>query len=138
MGELRSRDGNSRPWWEHADWGRAAPGRSGEADDPAIDGDDEQLRAILRAVRYRVPTITATQVVHSLAKGDGRLMQLASFSISGFRSLAEVTPIPVRSPTVLTGRNDSGKSSVLDALGFLLASQEVADSDFPHCVGGDG
>lgn len=64
-------------------------------------------------------------------------MQLASFSISGFRSLAEVTAIPVRSPTVLTGRNDSGKSSVLDALGFLLASQEVADSDFPNGVGGD-
>ncbi len=64
-------------------------------------------------------------------------MQLVSFSISGFRSLAEVTAIPVRSPTVLTGRNDSGKSSVLDALGFLLTSREMADSDFPNEVSGD-
>jgi hypothetical protein len=64
-------------------------------------------------------------------------MQLVSFSVSGFRSLADVTAIPLRSPTVVTGRNDSGKSSVLDALGFLLASGTVADSDFPNGAEGD-
>ncbi|HUY49662.1 MAG TPA: AAA family ATPase [Streptosporangiaceae bacterium] len=47
-------------------------------------------------------------------------MQLESFTVSGFRSMAQVADIPLRCPTILTGRNDSGKSATLDALAFLL------------------
>ena len=57
-------------------------------------------------------------------------MQLTSFSVSGFRLLADVPDIPLRCPTVLTGRNDSGKSSTLAALAFLLNSAQPAESDF--------
>ena len=58
-------------------------------------------------------------------------MQLRSFSVSGFRSLEDVTDIPLRCPTILTGRNDSGKSATLDALAFLLNAREAKESDFP-------
>jgi AAA15 family ATPase/GTPase len=53
-------------------------------------------------------------------------MQLESFSVSGFRSMAD---LPLRSPTILTGRNDSGKSATLDALAFLLGERAVLDGD---------
>ena len=39
--------------------------------------------------------------------------------------------IPLRRPTILTGRNDSGKSATLDALALLLGERAVSDSDFP-------
>jgi energy-coupling factor transporter ATP-binding protein EcfA2 len=59
-------------------------------------------------------------------------MQLTSFSISGFRALADVGPVPLERPSILTGRNDSGKSSVLDALAFLLDPYRKAlPTDFP-------
>jgi hypothetical protein len=34
--------------------------------------------------------------------------------------MADIGPIPLRRPTTLTGRNDSGKTAKLDALAFLL------------------
>ena len=59
-------------------------------------------------------------------------MQLTSFSVTGFRSLTDVGPIPLQRPTILTGRNDSGKSSLLDALGLLLKwNRKVSTGDFP-------
>jgi len=64
-------------------------------------------------------------------------MQLESFSVSGFRSMADVPDIPLRQPTILTGRNDSGKSATLDALAFLLNEHEAADSDFRPTGHGD-
>lgn len=42
----------------------------------------------------------------------------------------EVGPIPLRRPTILTGRNDSGKTAALDALAFLLGDRPVNDGDF--------
>ena len=57
-------------------------------------------------------------------------MQLESFSVSGFRSMAAVGDIPLRRPTILTGRNDSGKSAALDALAFLLNERTTVDADF--------
>lgn len=62
-------------------------------------------------------------------------MQLASFSVSGFRALADVPDIPLRCPTVLTGRNDSGKSSTLAALAFLLDYAQPVESDFRSGTG---
>ncbi|MEV7970924.1 TOPRIM nucleotidyl transferase/hydrolase domain-containing protein [Sphaerisporangium sp. NPDC088356] len=56
-------------------------------------------------------------------------MQIESFSVSGFRSLAEVSDIPLRCPTVLTGRNDSGKTATLAALAFLLRAHTLTTDD---------
>ena len=59
-------------------------------------------------------------------------MQLTSFSVTGFRSLANVKDVPLQRPTILTGRNDSGKSSMLDTLSFLLdPSSKAKTTDFP-------
>jgi len=65
-------------------------------------------------------------------------MQLESFSVSGFRSMADVTDIPLRRPTILTGRNDSGKSATLDALAFLLNERAVVQTDFRLDTGSPG
>jgi putative ATP-dependent endonuclease of the OLD family len=56
-------------------------------------------------------------------------MRLESFSVQGFRSLADVQGIPLRQPTILTGHNDAGKSATLAALGFLLDTQRPTDED---------
>ena len=50
-------------------------------------------------------------------------MQLEALSISGYRCLAEIDNIPLLGPTILTGANDSGKSTALAALAFLLGGQ---------------
>jgi putative ATP-dependent endonuclease of the OLD family len=65
-------------------------------------------------------------------------MQLESFSVSGFRSMADVTDIPLRRPTILTGRNDSGKSATLDALAFLLNERAAVQTDFRLDTGSPG
>ena len=56
-------------------------------------------------------------------------MRLLSFSVSGFRSLAEVNEVPISSPTIVAGHNDSGKSALLSALGFLLGDVSVEEED---------
>ncbi|MFD8347223.1 ATP-dependent endonuclease [[Kitasatospora] papulosa] len=56
-------------------------------------------------------------------------MHLNSFNVSGFRSLTEVSDIPVRKPTILAGHNDGGKSALLDALAFLLGKHALAEDD---------
>lgn len=56
-------------------------------------------------------------------------MRLDSFHIQGFRSLADVSDIPLRRPTILTGHNDGGKSATLTALAFLLGKYEPALED---------
>ena len=55
----------------------------------------------------------------SLANGEG-LMKLTSFRVKDFRSVIDSTPIRVQDArTVLVGRNESGKSSLLRALQSL-------------------
>ena len=49
--------------------------------------------------------------------------------------MAEVAGIPLRRPTILTGRNDSGKSATLDALAFLLNERTVTETDFRMSAG---
>lgn len=56
-------------------------------------------------------------------------MQLEAFSISGYRCLADIGYIPLRGPTILTGANDSGKSTALAALTFLLGGQTPVPED---------
>ncbi|MFI9060204.1 ATP-dependent nuclease [Streptomyces anulatus] len=63
-------------------------------------------------------------------------MQLTRFSACGFRSLAHVEDIPVSSPTILTGRNDGGKSAVLTALAFLLGKHPLTEEDRTYEQGG--
>ena len=45
------------------------------------------------------------------------------------RSLAEVSDIPVREPTIITGANDGGKSTALHALAFLLGGPKPTLDD---------
>ena len=58
------------------------------------------------------------------------LLQLRSITIRRFRSLHDVGPLPVQSAlTVLTGENDGGKTSCLDAVAFLLENRSLDDDD---------
>ncbi|WP_327048337.1 hypothetical protein OG320_10920 [Microbispora sp. NBC_01189] len=56
-------------------------------------------------------------------------MHLSSFSVSGFRSLTNVTDIPVSAPTILAGHNDGGKTAVLAALQFLVGAYSMVEDD---------
>lgn len=56
-------------------------------------------------------------------------MQLEAFSVSGYRCLADLNAIPLCEPTILTGANDSGKSTALAALAFLLGGQTPSPTD---------
>ena len=58
------------------------------------------------------------------------MLQLDSFTVEGFRALANTAEIPIRSPTILTGGNDGGKSSALDALRFLLDGPRPVEADY--------
>ena len=55
---------------------------------------------------------------------------LDSISVRRLRSLFEVGPIPIqKAMTVLTGENDGGKSTCLDAIALLLDGQQLDDAD---------
>lgn len=56
-------------------------------------------------------------------------MQIETFKVSGFRSLADIDDVPVRSPTILTGANDGGKTALLQALRFLLGGKQPTPED---------
>jgi putative ATP-dependent endonuclease of the OLD family len=58
------------------------------------------------------------------------IVELLSVEISGYRSLADVVGLPVSQPTILTGHNDSGRSAVLTAIGWLLNRGHINDSDY--------
>lgn len=64
-------------------------------------------------------------------------MHLNSFSVSGFRSLQDISDIPVSKPTILAGHNDGGKSAVLDALGFLVGSLKLVEEDRSYLSSSD-
>lgn len=58
------------------------------------------------------------------------MLQLRSITIRRFRSLDDVGPLPVQAAlTVLTGENDGGKTSCLDAVAFLLGNRPLDDDD---------
>lgn len=57
------------------------------------------------------------------------VVHLLRFSVTGFRSLVEVKDIPISSPTIVAGHNDSGKSALLSALGFLLGDRQIESED---------
>jgi putative ATP-dependent endonuclease of OLD family len=57
------------------------------------------------------------------------LIELEAYSVVGMRSLSDVSGIPVRKPTIITGANDGGKSTSLQALDFLLGGSLPSLSD---------
>lgn len=73
-------------------------------------------------------------------------MELEALRVSGFRSLALIDWVPIRRPTILTGPNDGGKTSLLDSLRFLLEGKPIPSGDFtmvrqgeqPECGTSDG
>lgn len=52
-------------------------------------------------------------------------MRLASVAIKGFRPFKDEIVIPIDDLTVFIGRNDVGKSSILEALGLFFESETV-------------
>ncbi|MER5638725.1 AAA family ATPase [Kitasatospora sp. NPDC002227] len=59
-------------------------------------------------------------------------MELIELNVTNFRSLLDVTGLPIHHQTILTGRNDCGKTTTLDAIAFLLGETSLADSDISH------
>jgi energy-coupling factor transporter ATP-binding protein EcfA2 len=58
------------------------------------------------------------------------VLELESYAVEGFRALGQTAAIPVRAPTILTGANDGGKTSALNALDFLLGGRNPVEADF--------
>ncbi len=58
------------------------------------------------------------------------MIELRQFSVRGLRSLADVSEIPVRGPTIVKGANDGGKSTVLRGLEFLLGGRGPSEDEF--------
>ncbi|MFC8230658.1 AAA family ATPase [Streptomyces sp. NPDC057287] len=63
-------------------------------------------------------------------------MQICSVSVEGFRCLANIDDVPVLPQTVLTGQNEGGKSTLLDALDFLLHGSPLSERDLTYVGGG--
>ncbi len=62
-------------------------------------------------------------------------MKLRSIRIKGFKCFEDSLEIPIHKLTVFIGENDSGKSSVLDALELLLEKRQVTESDYHEIDG---
>ncbi len=63
---------------------------------------------------------------------------LHEISVRRFRSLYDVGPVRIqRGLTAVAGENDGGKSTLIDAIAFLLGSYKVDDGDY-YCGNPDG
>jgi len=56
-------------------------------------------------------------------------VHLTKFAVQGFRSLTDVSNIPISGPTILAGQNDGGKTAILAALAFLLGKYKLTEED---------
>ncbi|MBK8686880.1 MAG: AAA family ATPase [Betaproteobacteria bacterium] len=68
-------------------------------------------------------------------------MELVSFSVSNYRSITSAYKLPIRSPTVLIGPNNEGKSNILRALvtsAILGNLRWGATAERPHYVDHSG
>lgn len=61
-------------------------------------------------------------------------MKLRKFAVQGFRSLADPGVVTLGRPTIVTGPNDGGKTSLLLALGILLNNQRIHEADLTHAM----
>lgn len=57
-------------------------------------------------------------------------MKLVKFRIRNFRCFRELTEIPIHNLTILIGENDSGKSSILKGLEYLLTKSVPSDEEY--------
>ncbi len=73
-------------------------------------------------------------------------VELDAFCVFGIRCLAAADWVPVARPTILTGANDGGKTSLLLAIAFLLEGKGLTPDDLtlvkededPACGAVDG
>lgn len=65
-------------------------------------------------------------------------MRLKTVRLTGFRGYRSETEIPIGDLAALIGRNDAGKSSVLDALAIFFESKAVKFEKLDLCVDGRG
>lgn len=61
-------------------------------------------------------------------------MKLRRFAVRGFRSLANPGHVSLGRPTIITGPNDGGKTSLLLGLAVLLNDQKVQETDLTHAL----
>lgn len=61
-------------------------------------------------------------------------MKLRKFGVQGFRSLGDTGEVSLGRPTIITGPNDGGKTSLLLALAILLNGQKVQEADLTHAL----
>lgn len=67
----------------------------------------------------------------------GKVMRLAEVSITGFRGFRDRVTVPIDSSlTAIIGRNDSGKSTILQALDYYFNDRKMVKDDYT--VGGEG
>lgn len=64
-------------------------------------------------------------------------MHLKSFSVNGFRSLVQVGGVPVKSPTIVAGHNDGGKTALIDSLSFLVGDRRLDEADRSYVPGNE-
>jgi predicted ATPase len=57
-------------------------------------------------------------------------MKLKAVSLEGFRRYGERTVIPIDEFTAIIGKNDAGKSTILDALNIFFGNQKIELDDF--------
>ena len=58
------------------------------------------------------------------------MLELESFRVEGLRALFSTEEIPLQAPTILTGGNDGGKTTALNALAFLLGEWVPGPEDY--------
>jgi predicted ATPase len=58
------------------------------------------------------------------------VLELESFKVEGLRALFDTDEIPLQAPTILTGGNDGGKTTALNALAFLLGEWMPGAEDY--------
>lgn len=63
-----------------------------------------------------------------------RSFQITSMTISGFKSYQEPTELVFGNPTVITGGNGRGKTSVADAIAFAVTGLHVQEYTTKHGI----
>lgn len=61
-------------------------------------------------------------------------MKLRKFAVQGFRSLADPGEVSLGRPTIITGPNDGGKTSLILALAILLNGRKIQEEDLTHAL----
>jgi putative ATP-dependent endonuclease of OLD family len=65
-------------------------------------------------------------------------VHLTKLAVRGFRSLTDVSNIPISGPTILAGHNDGGKTAILASLAFLLGKHKLTEEDRTYLQAASG